>query len=245
MDKIVELIIVFYFISAFLRFLKKSQQRKDHPSHPVPHKRPAPPPLPPQTGTPTGREEPMQPGWREPMSPYPSRSRMPGTPPSGPPVLTPREREALDILAEWEHRARARRGGAKEPQIPPGRGTSPGRIPEVPSPTRAEIPAAKRPPLQRPTQPGAAPGTIPGKAPSVAKPATMEAMEVPVTMKEMDEEFAPTALIEPAISREKGAEGKIVYLSHPDMLWQGIVMSEILRPPVARRAPFLPPYLRG
>jgi len=59
------------------------------------------------------------------------------------------------------------------------------------------------------------------------------------------EEIAGEQIAGEEIAGEQIAGEQILFLSNPAMLWQGVIMSEILRPPLARRDPFLMPYLRG
>jgi hypothetical protein len=53
-------------------------------------------------------------------------------------------------------------------------------------------------------------------------------------------------MIKPAVEKKAGvpAEDK-TFFHNPEQVRQGIIISEILRPPLARRNPLLPPFLRG
>jgi hypothetical protein len=315
MDKIVELIVVFYLISVFLRFLKKSQKGKDQ-SYPSPRPRQAPPitdgrkesmPFPSaRRGEPTAgrkeampfssaeREEPMSspsPGWEGPMplpssqrssqslrsssqtslqtSPQSLRSAPQTSPqtalqrvvetPRGPVFTSKKGEDALDILAEWERRASRQKSGtqgegavgaeASPREVLPGKGF------EAPPPSKkVEVPTSrgpmKRPGLERPwfERPGLKrtglkrPGleTAPREVSGTARPG----------MPKVKEEVNPPSSAGPEISRkeiagEEIAGEQILFLSNPAMLLQGVIMSEILRPPLARRDRFLMPYLRG
>ncbi|MEW6379790.1 MAG: hypothetical protein AB1611_09300 [bacterium] len=213
MDRVIELVIVFYLISAFLRFLKKSQQGKDRHYPPPQRQR-----LPQQRG-------PSPPSPHREPGPSSSTSRPKEAAPR--PVLTPREREALDVLADWERRARTHREGPTGPAAPsPGRAsTPPGRTAEIP-PGRGPVPEMRT----RPTPAEIISCKAAGEAISAGQGAVPGELQPPLSGR-------------PEISGEKiDAEG-ISFLIHPDMLWQGVVMSEILRPPLAMRKPFQLPSL--
>ena len=221
MDRIVELILIFYLISIFLRFLKKGQKSKDRQPFPYPRPtRPAPPP--PPSPTTTRRGESMPQPW-----PRPSSRRVVEMP-RRPVFTSKKDQDALDILAEWERRARGQRAetqteGATEGTSGHGTPLEEVRVSTVERP-------AKRP----------SPDIVPGEdlwrvQPGVQEIKT-EALQAPPT---------PSPAARPEIYQEESAEEEMPFLGHPAMLWQGIVISEILRPPLARRSPFSWPYLQG
>lgn len=60
------------------------------------------------------------------------------------------------------------------------------------------------------------------------------------------EEKSITKIIKPAVAKKAGVPFEYKTLFHnPAEVRQGIIISEILRPPLARRNPLLPPFLRG
>jgi hypothetical protein len=54
-----------------------------------------------------------------------------------------------------------------------------------------------------------------------------------------------TPLSKPRIVHEVNIETGFVSFDQPGLFLQGIILSEVLRPPLARRDHFVPPYMRG
>jgi|GEM_PF-3178364 len=282
MERVIELVIIFYLISSLLRFLKKSpQKRPDQPSPPadnrgsyppIPHQQQREPLRPPSTPPSAPR--------RESASPSPDARPRPKTAPA--PATSSSERKALDVLAEWERRARAHRegatgGGAERPKVHTSEApTSRGKIlteqyrrkePTEAPPAKDKIfnstkeRAKKAPPLPVPAPATAAGSKSPSSPSSTTWPESVietipqhrASLPDSITLARGEraamaarEGFGPPISDEVADFLEKPAlVERILFLRQPALLWQGVIMSEILRPPLARRNPFLPPYLRG
>ena len=61
--------------------------------------------------------------------------------------------------------------------------------------------------------------------------------------KKLTEEKVP--LVKAKTIREEKIERYHIYFDQPGLFLQGIILAEILRPPMARRDHLLPPYMRG
>jgi hypothetical protein len=144
------------------------------------------------------------------------------------------DQDALDVLAEWEARASSQRAGTQkegtarpEPAVPQKK--TGWALP--PQPKKVEVPAVRRP----------------MKKPCPVVPPQREGMRTIQAMMPKEEEDLkpPPSPAKVEMSRDETAEEGILFFDDPAMLWQGIIISEILRPPLARRNPFLVPYQRG
>ena len=65
-------------------------------------------------------------------------------------------------------------------------------------------------------------------------------------LRSKTEEKPSLKMIKPAVVKKAGVPAETeAFFHNPAEVRQGIIISEILRPPLARRNPLLPPFLRG
>jgi len=153
------------------------------------------------------------------------------------PVFTSqKDEDALDILAQWERRASGQRAGTQgEGAAKPEPAVSPRKIAEASTPSKKVEVSTIKGPLKWPKLEFPNLETVPREVMRTIRP----------MMPKVKEEFPQPSPAEPEFSGEEIAEERLLFFGSQAMLRQGIIMSEILRPPLARRDSFLLPYRRG
>lgn len=213
MDRIIIFFIIFFLLSKLLRLLKGEEDKKKKPPAPIPHRpsqypppyRPPASPRPSQTPTSTRPEATKEPGREKPQ-----------------PSISPAQQDALLILQQWERRAatqtQAQGKSASPTQIPgglPKKEESFRYREEIATQRREKIEAQSYLEKEKPS------ASIP-----LARPGEMAISESPLASATAKEEI-PGEYTGEAIS--------FSFLRSLSSFQEGIILAEILGPPVSRR----------